>query len=263
MIDHHSSKFPSSKERLSIARQRYASWMAKPIHNEPHDPHFAARLNWLRAGVLGANDGIVSIAALVVGVAAATTELGPIVIAGVAGVLAGSISMALGEYVSVSSQRDSEASLIEREKRELQEQPEEELQELVEIYEAKGLSKTTARTVAEELTAIDPIKAHLEAELGISEQQLTNPWHAALSSAVSFLAGALLPMLAVIFTPVEWRIPVTVLASLLALVITGGLGAYLGRSPMLRPVIRVAIGGGIALSVTWAIGALIGSSAIL
>jgi len=237
--------------------------MASPIHTEPHDPNFAARLNWLRAGVLGANDGIVSIAALVVGVAAATSELGPIVIAGVAGVLAGSISMALGEYVSVSSQRDSEAALIEREKRELREQPEEELQELAEIYEAKGLSAATARAVAEELTANDPVKAHLEAELGITEQQLTNPWHAAISSAVSFLAGALLPMLAVIFTPVEWRIPVTVLASLVALVITGGLGAYLGRSPMLRPIIRVAVGGGIALAVTWAIGALIGGSSAL
>jgi VIT1/CCC1 family predicted Fe2+/Mn2+ transporter len=171
--------------------------------------------------------------------------------------------MALGEYVSVSSHRDSDAALIEREKRELREQPEEELQELAEIYEAKGLSAATARAVAEELTANDPVKAHLEAELGITEQQLTNPWHAAISSAVSFLAGALLPMLAVIFTPVEWRIPVTVLASLVALVITGGLGAYLGRSPMLRPIIRVAVGGGIALAVTWAIGALIGGSSAL
>lgn len=224
---------------------------------------FAARLNWLRAGVLGANDGIVSIAALVVGVAAATQDVSAILVAGVAGVLAGSISMALGEYVSVSSQRDSEAALIAREKRELISQPDEELEELAELYKRKGLSAKTARIVAEELTAHDPIKAHLEAELGIDEQTLTNPWHAALSSAISFLAGALLPMLAVLLVPYPWRIPVTVAASILALMITGGLGAYLGRSPMLRPIIRVTIGGGLALLVTWAIGALLGTAGAL
>lgn len=237
--------------------------MALLGHREPHQATFASRLNWLRAGVLGANDGIVSIAALVVGVAAATQDVSAILIAGVAGVLAGSISMALGEYVSVSSQRDSEAALIAREKLELVTQPEEELEELAEIYERKGLSRTTARAVAEELTASDPIKAHLEAELGIDEQTLTNPWHAALSSAVSFLAGALLPMLAVLLTPADWRIPVTVLASVVALMITGGLGAYLGRSPMLRPIVRVTIGGGAALLITWAIGALLGTTGAL
>lgn len=232
--------------------------MTAHSETEPHKANHASRLNWLRAGVLGANDGIVSIAALVVGVAAATRELEAILIAGVAGVLAGAISMALGEYVSVSSQRDSEAALIEREKRELLEQPEEELQELIDIYRSRGLSDPTARAVAEELTAIDPIKAHLDAELNIQEQELTNPWHAALSSAISFLAGAILPMLAVIFSPVEWRIWATVIASLVALAITGGLGAYLGRSPMMRPVVRVTIGGALALAVTWGIGALIG-----
>lgn len=232
-------------------------------HQEPHQVAFAARLNWLRAGVLGANDGIVSIAALVVGVAAATQDVSAILVAGVAGVLAGSISMALGEYVSVSSQRDSEAALIAREKRELISQPDEELEELAELYKRKGLSAKTARIVAEELTAHDPIKAHLEAELGIDEQTLTNPWHAALSSAISFLAGALLPMLAVLLVPYPWRIPVTVAASILALMITGGLGAYLGRSPMLRPIIRVTIGGGLALLVTWAIGALLGTAGAL
>lgn len=237
--------------------------MALLGHHEPHQAAFASRLNWLRAGVLGANDGIVSIAALVVGVAAATQDVSAILIAGTAGVLAGSISMALGEYVSVSSQRDSEAALIEREKQELISQPEEELEELAEIYERKGLSPETARTVAEELTAHDPIRAHLEAELGIDEQTLTNPWHAALSSAISFLAGALLPMLAVLLVPYPWRIPVTVAASIIALMITGGLGAYLGRSPMLRPIIRVTIGGGLALFVTWAIGALLGTAGAL
>lgn len=237
--------------------------MAALLHNEPHQAQFASRLNWLRAGVLGANDGIVSIAALVVGVAAATQELQPILIAGIAGVLAGATSMALGEYVSVSSQRDSEAALIAREKLELQTQPDIELQELAEIYVRKGLSEPTAQKVAEELTALDPIKAHLEAELGIKEEELTNPWHAAISSAVSFLAGAILPMLAVTLTPADWRIPLTVVASLIALAITGGLGAYLGRSKMLKPIVRVTIGGGLALAVTWVIGALIGGGTAL
>lgn len=237
--------------------------MVALLHNEPHQAQFASRLNWLRAGVLGANDGIVSIAALVVGVAAATQELQPILVAGIAGVLAGATSMALGEYVSVSSQRDSEAALIAREKLELQTQPDIELQELAEIYVRKGLSEPTAQKVAEELTALDPIKAHLEAELGIKEEELTNPWHAALSSAVSFLAGAILPMLAVTLTPTDWRIPLTVVASLIALAITGGLGAYLGRSKMLKPIVRVTIGGGLALAVTWVIGVLIGGGTAL
>ena len=165
--------------------------------------------------------------------------------------------------MSVSSQRDSEAALIAREKLELQTQPDIELQELAEIYVRKGLSEPTAQKVAEELTALDPIKAHLEAELGIKEEELTNPWHAAISSAVSFLAGAILPMLAVTLTPADWRIPLTVVASLIALAITGGLGAYLGRSKMLKPIVRVTIGGGLALAVTWVIGALIGGGTAL
>ena len=230
---------------------------------EPHSVSFAPRLNWLRAGILGANDGIVSIAALVVGVAAATSDSGPIVIAGVAGIIAGSLSMGLGEYVSVSSQRDSEASLIKRERQELRDFPEEELAELAEIYKDKGLSPATAALVAKELTAHDAVAAHLDAELGINERQLTNPWHAAISSAISFLAGAALPMLAIILTPEAWRIPLTFVASLVALGLTGGIGAYLGHSPILRPVLRVTAGGALALALTWGIGALLGSGAAL
>jgi len=230
---------------------------------EPHSVSFAPRLNWLRAGILGANDGIVSIAALVVGVAAATSDSGPIVIAGVAGIIAGSLSMGLGEYVSVSSQRDSEASLIKRERQELRDFPEEELAELAEIYEDKGLSPATAALVAKELTAHDAVAAHLDAELGINERQLTNPWHAAISSAISFLAGAALPMLAIILTPEAWRIPLTFVASLVALGLTGGIGAYLGHSPILRPVLRVTAGGALALALTWGIGALLGSGTAL
>jgi VIT1/CCC1 family predicted Fe2+/Mn2+ transporter len=229
---------------------------------EPHRVAFASRLNWLRAGILGANDGIVSIAALVVGVAAATSDIRAILIAGVAGIVAGSISMAAGEYVSVSSQRDSEKALIARERQELLDQPDEELLELAEIYQAKGLTASTARLVAKELTAHDAISAHLEAELGIDERQLTNPWHAAFSSALAFLAGATLPMLAITLPPDGWRIPLAFGASLLALAITGWVGARLGNSPPLRPVFRVLAGGTFALLLTWGIGTVLGVSGI-
>jgi VIT1/CCC1 family predicted Fe2+/Mn2+ transporter len=229
---------------------------------EPHRLNFAPRLNWLRAGILGANDGIVSIAALVVGVAAATSDPGPILIAGTAGIIAGSLSMALGEFVSVSSQRDSEASLIKREREELEEHPEAELQELAELYQQRGLSTSTAALVAQELTEHDAVAAHLEAELGINELELTNPWHAAISSALAFLAGSILPMVAIVLGPESIRIPLTFAASLLALGITGGVGAYLGQSPILRPVFRVMGGGALALVISWGIGTALGVSGI-
>ena len=229
---------------------------------EPHRLNFAPRLNWLRAGILGANDGIVSIAALVVGVAAATSDPGPILIAGTAGIIAGSLSMALGEFVSVSSQRDSEASQIKRERQELEENPEAELQELAELYQQRGLSASTAALVARELTEHDAVAAHLEAELGINELELTNPWHAAVSSALAFLAGSILPMVAIVLGPESIRIPLTFAASLLALGITGGVGAYLGQSPILRPVFRVMGGGALALVISWGIGTALGVSGI-
>ena len=235
--------------------------MTTPTHFEPHDAAFASKLNWLRAGVLGANDGIVSVAALVVGVAAVNpTNTAAILIAGIAGIAAGAISMALGEYVSVSSQRDSELALIAKEKRELEEMPEEELAELILIYEHKGLSRATAKQVAIELTAHDALTAHLEAELNIREEHISNPWHAALSSAISFLCGAILPVLAVMLTPADWRIGATVIAVVIALAITGGVGAYIGGSPMPRSILRVTIGGAAALGVTYVIGALLGTS---
>ena len=227
---------------------------------EPHRVSHLARLNWLRAGVLGANDGIVSISALVVGVAAATSNMAAILIAGVAGLAAGAISMGLGEYVSVSSQRDSERALIDKEKRELIEQPEVELAELQTIYEHKGLSPVTAKQVAKELTAHDPIRAHLEAELNILEAHIVNPWHAAFSSTGSFLVGALLPFLTVLFAAEEFRIPATIVASIIALAGTGAAGAYLGGSSMMKSVIRVVIGGSAALAVTFAIGSLFNTS---
>jgi VIT1/CCC1 family predicted Fe2+/Mn2+ transporter len=158
--------------------------------SEPHSGGLAARLNWLRAGVLGANDGIVSTAGLVVGVAAATTARSPIITAGIAGLAAGAVAMALGEYVSVSSQRDTERALLAKERTELDEYPERELAELAGIYQAKGLTPETADLVARELTAHDAFAAHVHAELGIDPGELTNPWHAAAASAVSFTVGA-------------------------------------------------------------------------
>src|SRR5690242_2320294 len=162
-----------------------------PSHpDEPHQVDLHGRLNWLRAGVLGANDGIVSTAGLVVGVAGATSQRGPILTAGVAGLVAGAVSMALGEYVSVSSQRDSEKSLLRKESWELSTYPEEELAELTALYQAKGLRPETARQVAAELTEHDALRAHLDAELNIDPDDLVNPLHAALASAVAFTVGA-------------------------------------------------------------------------
>lgn len=217
---------------------------------------FAAKLNWLRAGVLGANDGIVSTAGLVVGVAAAASSTSTILTAGIAGISAGAISMAVGEYVSVSTQRDAEAALLAQERRELKEDPADELAELTAIYHSKGLSAETARQVAEELTAYDAFAAHAEAELGLNPDELTNPWHAAFSSAVAFTVGALLPLLAILLPPTAARIPVTMVAVLLALALTGSVSAWLGGSNRARAVARVVIGGALAMAVTYGIGQL-------
>jgi VIT1/CCC1 family predicted Fe2+/Mn2+ transporter len=231
--------------------------------NEPHHNDLAHRLNWLRAGVLGANDGIVSVAAIVVGVAGVTTDSGPILVAGTAGVVGGAISMALGEYVSVSSQRDSQQALIEKERRELLEQPEEELAELAAIYQGKGLSADTARTVARELTARDALAAHLSAELNIDETDIVSPWHAAFASAIAFLAGAILPMLAILLPPENIRVPLTFLAVLVALAVTGALGAWIGGGSKWRAAVRVVIGGALALMATFLIGNLLDASGIV
>ncbi|MDH6532383.1 VIT1/CCC1 family predicted Fe2+/Mn2+ transporter [Aurantimicrobium minutum] len=230
---------------------------------EPHDAASNAKLNWLRAGVLGANDGIVSIAALVVGVAAATSDPAAILLTGIAGLTAGAISMALGEYVSVSSQRDSELAWVNKEQRELDMFPEAELEELVELYIDKGLKPTTARLVAVEMTEKDALKTHLEVELGIDQDDLTNPIHAAISSAVSFFLGAILPLLAVLLTPEPYKIGVTIAATLVALALTGGVGAYIGGAPMPRAILRVTIGGAVALGITYLIGTLIGGGVAL
>lgn len=217
---------------------------------------FATKLNWLRAGVLGANDGIVSTAGLVVGVAAAASSTSTILTAGIAGISAGAISMAVGEYVSVSTQRDAETALLAQECRELEEDPEDELDQLTAIYHAKGLSAETARQVAEELTAYDAFAAHAEAELGLNPDELTNPWHAAFSSAIAFTLGAMLPLLAILLPPTPARVPVTVVAVLLALALTGSISAWLGGSSRVRAVARVVAGGALAMAVTYGIGQL-------
>jgi len=231
--------------------------------DEPHRGDLAGRLNWLRAGVLGANDGIVSVASLVVGVAGATTDSAPLLAAGVAGLVGGAISMALGEYVSVSSQRDSQQALIAKERRELSDDPEAELAELAGIYEAKGLQPTTARRVAEELTAHDPLTAHLEAELGITEDAVVSPWAAAGASALAFTVGALLPLLAILLPPPEVRVPITFVVVLIALALTGFTSARIGGNSAIRPTVRVVVGGALALAATFAIGTLLGTSGVV
>jgi len=225
---------------------------------EPHVGAINTKLNWLRAGVLGANDGIVSVAGIVVGVAAATVERGPIFTAGLAGLTAGALSMALGEYVSVSTQRDTEMALLAKERRELQEYPEEEFRELVGLYRNKGLSEETAQQVARELTDHDAFAAHIDIELGIDPDELTNPWHAAFSSAIAFTLGALLPLLTILLLPPSTRIPVTFVAVLVALGITGWLSARLGGADPQRAVTRVVVGGAIAMGITYLIGHLFG-----
>lgn len=236
--------------------------MAEGSTAEPHKEGLAGRLNWLRAGVLGANDGIVSTASLVLGVAGATSSRTAIVTAGVAGLFAGSLSMAAGEYVSVSSQRDSERAMLALEKQELRETPHDELDELTGIYQNKGLTPELAREVAKQLTAHDALGAHAEAELGIDPHGLVSPWQAALASFLSFAVGAALPLLAIAFIPAGVRIWVTLLACLAALALTGTISAAFGKAPHVPAVARNVIGGALAMGVTYGIGTLAGASGI-
>lgn len=219
-----------------------------------------SKLNWLRAAVLGANDGIVSVSSIILGVAGATSARHTIFIAGLAGLVAGAFSMAVGEYVSVSSQRDTERSFIAREKRRLREHPEHELEGLAKVYIDKGLSEKTARQVAKELSAGDPLAAHLEAELQIDEEDLNNPVHAALASMISFTVGGLIPLIAVLAASRNWRIGVTFVAVLIALCITGYLSATVGNASRKHAIIRVVIGGALAMAATYFIGHLFGTA---
>jgi VIT1/CCC1 family predicted Fe2+/Mn2+ transporter len=227
-------------------------------HHEPHARGLAVRLNWLRAAVLGANDGVVSTAGLVVGVAGATSSSTAILTAGLAGLFAGALAMASGEYVSVSSQRDSERALLRLERRELAETPDAELAELAGLYQAKGLAPELARQVARQLTAHDAFAAHAEAELGIDPAQIASPWHAAAASFLSFTVGAILPLLAITLTPAAARVAVTVVAVLAALAATGAASAALGKAPRGPAILRNLAGGLIAMGITYGIGSLVG-----
>jgi VIT1/CCC1 family predicted Fe2+/Mn2+ transporter len=220
----------------------------------------SARLGWLRAGVMGANDGIVSTAGLVVGVAAATTSASTIATAGTAGLVAGAVSMGLGEYVSVSSQRDSEEALVRQEADELTRLPELERRELIGMLEARGLSEATSARAADELTAHDALATHLELELGLDQDELADPWAAAGSSALAFTVGAALPLVAILVPPASARIPVAVIAVLLALAGTGVLSARLGGAAVSRAVVRLVGGGAAALAVTYGIGQALGTA---
>jgi vacuolar iron transporter family protein len=226
--------------------------------DEPHEGSVSSRLNWLRAGVLGANDGIVSTAGLVVGVAGATDDRQVILVAGIAGLFAGALSMGTGEYVSVSTQRDTEQALLAKERRELREEPEEELAELAYLYEQKGLNPDLAMQVATELTARDALAAHAEVELGIDPDDLTNPWHAAWASMLAFTVGALLPLLTITLSPHDGRFWVTVASVAIALAITGWLSARLGQARIGRAVLRNVGGGLLAMVVTYLIGQAVG-----
>jgi vacuolar iron transporter family protein len=236
--------------------------VTEPTHDEAHSGALGERLNWLRAAVLGANDGIVSTAGLVVGVAGATDSRSALLTAGLAGLLAGSMSMAAGEYVSVSTQRDSEMAALAQERRELSEQPEAELEELTELLEQRGMSREVAREAAEQLTERDALRAHARVELGIDPDTLTNPWHAAWASFLSFTVGALLPLLAIVLPPPDWRLGVTVVSVLTALALTGWSSARLGSAKPRPAVVRNMAGGALAMGVTYAAGALLGAAGV-
>ncbi|MDI7774795.1 VIT family protein [Asticcacaulis sp. EMRT-3] len=232
--------------------------MAKRGHNENH---FINRIGWLRAAVLGANDGIVSTAALLVGVAATKASKTDLLITGVAALTAGALSMAAGEYVSVSSQSDTENAELTRERQELHDDPKAELAELKGIYQARGLSAELAEQVAQQLTAHNALDAHARDELGISDMTTARPIQAAIASALSFSAGSILPIVTLWLSPRAFGIWTVSVSSLIFLALLGALGAWTGGSPMLRPVIRVTFWGALALAVTAGVGKLFGAVA--
>lgn len=230
------------------------------IKDKLADQSHKAQLNWLRAGVLGANDGVVSIAGLVVGVAGATHDIKILATAGIAGIVAGALSMAVGEYVSVSTQRDAERAYIKQEKKQLKSDPKGALEELVGAYVDRGLSEKTALVVAKELTKKDALGAHLEVEFGLNEDDLTNPWHAGIASAVSFTFGGLIPIAAVLLPPQNLRVPIAFAAVIPALVITGYVSAKLSNADTKHAIIRVVFGGSLAMIITYIIGHIFGIS---
>ncbi|MFS8038942.1 VIT family protein [Xanthobacter sp. AM11] len=227
----------------------------KPLHRENH---LIERIGWLRAAVLGANDGIISTASLMVGVAAASTNSSEILVAGVASLVAGAMSMAAGEYVSVSSQADTENADLRKEQRELAEQPESELNELTQIYVRRGVEPALARQVAEQMTAKDAFSAHARDELGLAEHVVARPIQAALTSAVTFALGAAIPLAISLLAPAALIAPIVSGGSLVCLAVLGALGARAGGADIWKPTIRVTFWGAIAMAATAAIGTLVG-----
>lgn len=222
------------------------------------EPSLASRLNWLRAGVLGANDGIVSTAGLVMGVAGASADRTALLIAGVAGLVAGALSMAGGEFVSVSSQKDTELAALADKRRLLADDPQGQLEHLTRVYIAKGLSLDSARILATELSDHDALAAHAEADLGISAEERTSPWSAAAASAIAFTLGAVIPLAAMLLSPQHARVVATLVAVLLALALTGFTSARLGGGGPARPMLRNLLVGGLAMGLTYAVGAVVG-----
>jgi VIT1/CCC1 family predicted Fe2+/Mn2+ transporter len=227
----------------------------------PHPEHHRTqRVGWLRAAVLGANDGIISTASLIVGVAAADANRATVLTAGTAGLVAGAMSMAVGEFVSVSSQRDTEQADLAQERRELAADPESELNELTRIYERRGLDPPLAAEVARQLTHHDALAAHVRDELGITGVAVARPLQAAWSSAASFTVGALLPLLAALASPSSVRVGVVAAAALVTLAVLGAMGARLGGAPLGAAALRITVLGALAMAVTAAIGALVGTA---
>jgi VIT1/CCC1 family predicted Fe2+/Mn2+ transporter len=222
------------------------------------DSHYIHRSNWLRAAVLGANDGIISISSIAIGIAAASMTREPVIIATVAGLVAGALSMAAGEYVSVSSQTDTEKSDIAREAIELEQMPEEELQILAEIYEKRGLRKETAHQVALELTEKDALAAHVRDELGINEISQSNPIQAALASGASFCIGGILPLVTILLTPLDYMEYTLYGTSIVFLIVLGVISARIGGSSIMKAILRITIWGSLAMGLTALVGYLFG-----
>lgn len=229
-------------------------------YDVPSDQANNGKLNSLRAAVLGANDGVVSVSSIVMGVAGATSDIRTISLTGLAALIAGALSMAVGEYVSVSSQSDAEKAYIREEKKDLHEDPEGELDELTREYVKQGLSHATARTVARELTKKDALRSHLRVHFNLDPDDINSPWQAAVASLLAFTAGGLVPFLAIIIAPAAWHVPATIVAVLAALVVIGTLSARVGNASKTRAIVRVVFGGLAAMVITYGVGVLFGTT---
>lgn len=229
-------------------------------YDVPSDQANNSKLNSLRAAVLGANDGVVSVSAIVMGVAGATNDVRTISLTGLAALIAGALSMAVGEYVSVSSQADAEKAYIREEKKDLRNDPAGELDELAREYVKQGLSRATAQKVARELTKKDALRSHLRVHFNLDPDDINSPWQAAIASLLAFTAGGLVPFLAILVSPAAWHVPVTIVSVFAALIIIGMLSAKVGNASKARAILRVVFGGLAAMAITYGVGALFGTT---